>query len=183
MLRRVGTCSFTTVKQQEEVLIISVASEQDLEPVQDSIQFIEQEWKGEWNGQCIKGHSVQEQTTNTASLNCPRRLRISRTAVKRWQSLPSQRFVVELGHSHRVHVWRCWWNSGFPMGFSRESGACWITRETMNSLFWCGYCPEPEHSVEEHCVSSLLSQEPIVSLDRSLKAEWKIFVVTNIVIF
>lgn len=42
------------MKQQGEVLTITLASEEDLEPVQDSIQFTEQEWKGEWIGQCIK---------------------------------------------------------------------------------------------------------------------------------
>lgn len=47
MWKRLGTGSFNTVKQQGEVLTITLASEEDLEPVQDSIQFTEQEWKGE----------------------------------------------------------------------------------------------------------------------------------------
>lgn len=47
MWKRLGTGSFNAVKQQGEVLTITLASEEDLEPVQDSIQFTEQEWKGE----------------------------------------------------------------------------------------------------------------------------------------
>lgn len=131
-----------------------------------------------------KGHSVQEQTTNTASWNCPR-LTISRTAVKRWQSLPNQRFIVEFGQSQSSRL-EMLVKLRFPYGVFKRV-RCSLNykrdRESMNCLFWFGYCPEPEHSVEEHCVSSLLSQEPIVSLDRYLTAEWKIFVETNIVIF
>lgn len=58
--------------------------------------------------------TVYGSTTNTDSWHCPR-LTISRTAVKSGQSLANQRF--ELGHCHRVRVWRCWWNSSFLMGF------------------------------------------------------------------
>ncbi len=101
--------------------------------------------------------TVYGSTTNTDSWLCPR-LTISRTAVKSGQSLAKQRF--ELGHCHRVRVGDAgetqvflWVSRG---GESQMLAVLLKDQESMNRLFWIGYCLKPEHSVKEHGVLLLL---------------------------